>query len=110
MHPNDGRVVPNFIMQALRGEPIILFGDGSQSLSFCYVDDLINAFFSLMETGGDVTGPINPGNSNEFTIKELAETVIEFAASKSELVTRPLPSDDPLQRQPTIDQARTALN
>ena len=110
MHPNDGRVVSNFIMQALRGEPITLFGDGSQSRSFCYVDDLIDAFVSMMETGDDVTGPINLGNPNEFTIKELAETVIKLTGSKSQLVTRPLPSDDPLQRQPNIDQARTTLN
>ena len=110
MHPNDGRVVSNFIMQALRGEPITLFGDGSQSRSFCYVDDLINAFVSMMETGDDVTGPINLGNPNEFTIKELAETVIALTGSKSQLVTRPLPSDDPLQRQPNIDQARAKLN
>ena len=110
MHPNDGRVVSNFIMQALRGEPITLFGDGSQSRSFCYVDDLINAFISLMETGDDVTGPINLGNPNEFTIKELAETVIALTGSRSQLVTRPLPSDDPLQRQPNIDQARAKLN
>jgi len=110
MHPNDGRVVSNFIMQALRGEPITLFGDGSQSRSFCYVDDLINAFVSLMETGDDVTGPINLGNPNEFTIKELAETVIALTGSKSQLVTRPLPGDDPLQRQPNIDQARAKLN
>ena len=110
MHPNDGRVVSNFIMQALRGEPITLFGDGSQSRSFCYVDDLINAFVSMMETVDDVTGPINLGNPNEFTIKELAETVIALTGSKSQLVTRPLPSDDPLQRQPNIDQARAKLN
>jgi UDP-glucuronate decarboxylase len=110
MHPNDGRVVSNFIMQALRGEPITLFGDGSQSRSFCYVDDLINAFVSMMETGDDVTGPINLGNPNEFTIKELAETVIKLTGAKSELVTRPLPSDDPLQRQPNIDHARAKLN
>jgi len=110
MHPNDGRVVSNFIMQALRGEPITLFGDGSQSRSFCYVDDLIDAFVSMMETGDDVTGPINLGNPNEFTIKELAETVIALTGSKSQLVTRPLPSDDPLQRQPNIDQARAKLN
>jgi UDP-glucuronate decarboxylase len=110
MHPNDGRVVSNFIMQALRGEPITIFGDGTQSRSFCYVDDLINAFVSLMDTGDDVIGPINIGNPNEFTIKELAETVIELTGSKSPLVIRPLPSDDPLQRQPNIDQARTTLN
>ena len=110
MHPNDGRVVSNFIMQALRGEPITIFGDGSQSRSFCYVDDLINAFISMMETGDDVTGPINLGNPNEFTIKELADAVIKLTGSKSPLVARPLPSDDPLQRQPNIDQARAKLD
>ncbi|MDE0951243.1 MAG: SDR family oxidoreductase [Halioglobus sp.] len=109
MHPNDGRVVSNFIMQALQGHPITLFGDGSQTRSFCYVDDLINGFTALMETGDDVTGPINLGNPNEFTIRELAEKVIELTNSKSELVSAPLPSDDPLQRQPNIEQAKSRL-
>ena len=109
MHPNDGRVVSNFIMQALQGHPITLFGDGSQTRSFCYVDDLINGFTALMETGDDVTGPINLGNPNEFTIRELAEKVIELTNSKSELVSAPLPSDDPLQRQPNIEQAKARL-
>ncbi|MDG1945690.1 MAG: SDR family oxidoreductase [Halioglobus sp.] len=109
MHPNDGRVVSNFIMQALQGHPITLFGDGSQTRSFCYVDDLINGFKALMETGDDLTGPINLGNPNEFTIKELAEKVIELTNSKSELVSAPLPSDDPLQRQPNIEQAKARL-
>jgi UDP-glucuronate decarboxylase len=109
MHPNDGRVVSNFIMQALQGHPITLFGDGSQTRSFCYVDDLINGFTALMETGDDVTGPINLGNPNEFTIRELAEKVIELTNSKSELVSAPLPSDDPLQRQPNIEQAQSRL-
>ena len=110
MHPNDGRVVSNFIMQALRGDPITLFGDGSQTRSFCYVDDLIDGFIGLMATGDDVTGPINLGNPNEFTIRELAEKVIKLTHSKSELVCAPLPSDDPLQRQPNIDQAKSRLN
>lgn len=110
MHPNDGRVVSNFIMQALRGEPITLFGDGSQSRSFCYVDDLIEAFIRLMNTGDDVTGPLNLGNPNEFTIRELAEKVIQLTNSKSRLESRPLPSDDPLQRQPDIGEARSVLN
>jgi UDP-glucuronate decarboxylase len=110
MHPNDGRVVSNFIMQALRGEPITIFGDGSQSRSFCYVDDLIEAFVRLMGTGDDITGPVNLGNPNEFTIRELAEKVIELTNSKSSLVLRPLPSDDPLQRQPNIDVAKSTLN
>ena len=110
MHPNDGRVVSNFIMQALQGYPITLYGDGSQTRSFCYVDDLINGFIGLMAAGDDVTGPINLGNPNEFTIRELAEKVIKLTHSKSELVCAPLPSDDPLQRQPNIDQAKSRLN
>ncbi|MDX1734978.1 MAG: UDP-glucuronic acid decarboxylase family protein [Halioglobus sp.] len=109
MHPNDGRVVSNFIMQALQDQDITLFGDGMQTRSFCYVDDLIGAFIALMETGPDVTGPINLGNPNEFTIKELAEKVVELTNSKSQLVYRPLPSDDPMQRQPDIAQARSVL-
>tara|TARA_B110000503_G_scaffold49036_1_gene79688 strand:+ start:47338 stop:48279 length:942 start_codon:yes stop_codon:yes gene_type:complete len=110
MHPNDGRVVSNFIMQALRGEPITLFGDGSQTRSFCYVDDLIEGFVRLMGTSDDVTGPINLGNPNEFTIRELAEKVIALTHSKSALVLRPLPNDDPLQRQPNIELAKSKLN
>ena len=110
MHPNDGRVVSNFIMQALQGQEITLFGDGSQTRSFCYVDDLIDGFIALMETDEDVTDPINMGNPNEFTIKQLAETVIELTASKSSMVYRPLPSDDPLQRQPDISAAAAQLN
>lgn len=109
MHPNDGRVVSNFIMQALQGEPITIFGDGAQTRSFCYVDDLISGFVALMDSDADITGPINLGNPNEFTIRELAEKVIELTNSKSELVTRPLPSDDPLQRQPDITEARAKL-
>jgi UDP-glucuronate decarboxylase len=110
MHPNDGRVVSNFIMQALQGQDITLFGDGSQTRSFCYVDDLVSGLVSLMETGEDVTGPINMGNPNEFTIKALAEKVIELTSSSSQLVYRPLPSDDPLQRQPNIELAKATLN
>lgn len=109
MHPNDGRVVSNFIMQALRGDPITIFGDGSQTRSFCYVDDLIEAFIRLMNTGDDITGPMNLGNPNEFTIRELAEKVIQLTKSKSRLEIRPLPSDDPLQRQPDIAQAGRVL-
>jgi len=109
MHPNDGRVVSNFIMQALRGEPITIFGDGSQTRSFCYVDDLIEGILRLMDTGDDITGPINLGNPNEFTIRELAEKVIALTGSKSSLVQRPLPNDDPLQRQPNIDLAKSTL-
>jgi len=110
MHPNDGRVVSNFILQALRGDPITIFGDGSQTRSFCYVDDLIDGFLALMETGDEITGPINLGNPDEFTIMELAEKIISITNSKSELVNRPLPNDDPLQRQPDIREARSVLN
>ena len=109
MHPNDGRVVSNFIMQALRGDAITIFGDGSQSRSFCYVDDLIDGFLALMDTDDVVTGPVNLGNPYEFTILELAEKVIALTGSKSELVNNPLPSDDPLQRQPDIDAAKALL-
>jgi UDP-glucuronate decarboxylase len=110
MHPNDGRVVSNFIMQALRGDPITIFGDGSQTRSFCYVDDLVDGFLALMETGDDITGPINLGNPNEFTIRELAEKILSITNSKSQLVNSPLPSDDPLQRQPDISEAKALLN
>ena len=109
MHPNDGRVVSNFIVQALKNEPITLYGDGRQSRSFCYVDDLIEAFVCLMGTPDDFTGPINLGNPNEFTIRELAETVIDLTGSRSELTFLPLPSDDPRQRQPDIALAREML-
>ena len=109
MHPSDGRVVSNFIMQALRGEDITLYGDGSQTRSFCYVDDLVDAMIRMMATGPDVVGPINTGNPGEFTIKELAEMVIELTGSKSQLVYNPLPSDDPKQRQPDITKARSVL-
>jgi UDP-glucuronate decarboxylase len=109
MHPADGRVVSNFIVQALQGEPISLYGDGSQTRSFCYVDDLIAGMIALMETGPDVTGPINIGNPNEFTIRELAEKVIALTGSRSELVEHPLPTDDPKQRQPDISRARDLL-
>ncbi|MAT94391.1 MAG: NAD-dependent dehydratase [Halioglobus sp.] len=109
MHPNDGRVVSNFIVQALQGQDITLYGDGQQTRSFCYVDDLISAFLALMDTDETVTGPINMGNPNEFTIRELAEKVIALTGSKSKLVYRPLPSDDPMQRQPDISQAKEVL-
>lgn len=110
MHPNDGRVVSNFIVQALQNQPITIYGDGSQTRSFCYVDDLVDAFVRLMATADEVTGPINLGNPNEFTIRELAETVIEMTGSKSELRFMPLPSDDPKQRQPDISLARSTLD
>ncbi len=109
MHPNDGRVVSNFIVQALQGDDITLYGDGLQTRSFCYCDDLIDAFVKLMGTPDDIVGPINLGNPNEFTIRELAEKVLELTGSNSQLVYQPLPSDDPMQRQPDITQAREVL-
>ncbi|MEX2628337.1 MAG: UDP-glucuronic acid decarboxylase family protein [Tistlia sp.] len=109
MHPNDGRVVSNFIVQALRGEPIAIYGDGSQSRSFCYVDDMVEAFLRMMAAPDAVTGPLNLGNPVEFTIRALAEKVIAMTGSHSELIFRPLPEDDPRQRQPDIAQAREIL-
>jgi UDP-glucuronate decarboxylase len=109
MHPNDGRVVSNFVVQALTRAPITVYGDGSQTRSFCYVDDLVDALVRLMETSDDVTGPINLGNPTEFTIEQLARKVIELAESQSEIVFKPLPSDDPLQRQPDINLAKSTL-
>ena len=109
MHPNDGRVVSNFIVQALKGKDITIYGDGSQTRSFCYCDDLIRGFIAMMATGDDITGPINIGNPGEFTIKQLAELVVELTGSKSKLVYEPLPSDDPTQRKPVIDKAREIL-
>ena len=110
MHPNDGRVVSNFIVQALRGDDITIYGEGTQTRSFCYVDDLIEAFVRMMETPSDVTGPINIGNPHEFTIRELAELVIKLTGAKSKLRFEPLPPDDPRQRQPDISQAKLTLN
>jgi UDP-glucuronate decarboxylase len=110
MHPADGRVVSNFIMQALRGDPITLFGDGLQTRSFCYVDDLVEGFLRLMDSPDGVTGPINLGNPNEFTIRELAELVIELTGSRSAIEYRPLPQDDPLQRKPDISLAKDKLD
>lgn len=110
MHPSDGRVVSNFIVQALQGKDITLYGDGSQTRSFCYVDDLIEAFVRLMASPQEVTGPINLGNPEEFTILELAETVLRLTDGKSKLVMRPLPQDDPRQRQPDIALARQTLD
>ena len=109
MHPNDGRVVSNFIVQALKGGDITIYGDGGQSRSFCYVDDLVEAMLRMMATPKDVTGPINIGNPNEFTIRELAELVIELTGAKGKLVFAPLPQDDPRQRQPDISKARATL-
>ena len=109
MHPNDGRVVSNFIVQALRNAPITLYGDGSQTRSFCYVDDIVEAFMRLMNSDDTITGPINLGNPGEFTIRALAEAVIALTGSSSKLEYRPLPSDDPRQRQPDIGKARALL-
>ena len=109
MHPNDGRVVSNFIMQALCNEPITIYGEGTQTRSFCYVEDLVRGLITLMESPDEVTGPINLGNPDEFTIAELATIVIELTGSRSTLVKKPLPSDDPKQRCPDITRARTVL-
>jgi len=109
MHPADGRVVSNFIIQALKGEPITMYGDGSQTRSFCYFEDLVEGFIRLMDTPDDFTGPVNLGNPNEFTIRELAEHVIDLTGSRSTIEMRPLPKDDPMQRQPNIALAREAL-
>jgi len=110
MHPNDGRVVSNFIVQALQNKPITIFGEGSQTRSFCFVDDLIEGFVRLMNTEDTVTGPVNLGNRNEFTIKELAELVLDLTGSKSELVYKDLPMDDPKQRQPDASLAKELLD
>ncbi len=110
MHPADGRVVSNFIVQALRGEPITIYGDGQQTRSFCYVDDLVDGLMRLMNSGADVTGPINLGNPGEFTMLELAQAVIELTGARSTLVFQPLPSDDPRQRQPDNSLAKAALD
>lgn len=110
MHPNDGRVVSNFIMQALRGEPITIYGNGQQTRSFCYVDDLIEGFIRMMNADDGFAGPVNLGNPGEFTIRELAETVIRMTGAKSELINQPLPADDPAQRQPDISLAKKHLD
>jgi UDP-glucuronate decarboxylase len=109
MHPNDGRVVSNFIVQALKNEPITVYGEGRQTRSFCYVDDLVEAFVRFMDSPADFPGPVNLGNPNEFTIRELAEKAIELTGSRSRIVTKPLPADDPAQRQPDITLARERL-
>lgn len=110
MHPNDGRVVSNFIVQALQDKPITVYGEGNQTRSFCYVDDLIDAFVRLMATDDDVTGPLNLGNPDEFLISQLAEMVIELTGSKSKLIYLPLPSDDPRQRQPDLTRTKKSLD
>ena len=110
MHPNDGRVVSNFILQALRGENVTVYGDGSQTRSFCYADDLIEGLIRLMNTPDGFTGPVNLGNPYEFTILELAEKIIKLTKSRSKIVQKPLPQDDPMQRQPDITLAKKVLN
>ncbi|WP_114948350.1 UDP-glucuronic acid decarboxylase family protein [Microvirga calopogonii] len=109
-HPNDGRVVSSFIVQALLNQNITIFGEGQQTRSFCYVDDLIEGFIRLMDSPSDVTGPVNLGNPGEFTIRELADIVIELTGSRSKIVYRPLPQDDPKQRRPNISKAQELLN
>ena len=109
MHPNDGRVVSNFILQALRNEDITLYGDGNQTRAFCFVDDLIEGFVRLMATGPDITGPINIGNPHEIPVRELAERIIRLTGASSRIVHRPLPEDDPLQRCPDITMAQNVL-
>lgn len=110
MHPNDGRVVSNFIVQALKGDDITIFGDGSQTRSFCYVDDLINAILRLMDTEDSITGPMNIGNPIEFTIHQLADLIIKITGSKSQIIFKNLPADDPPQRKPDISMAKSVLN
>lgn len=110
MHPNDGRVVSNFVVQALKGEDITIYGEGQQTRSFCYSDDLIDGFVRLMNSPAELTGPVNLGNPNEFTIRELAETVIDLTGSGSGLIFNPLPEDDPKQRQPDISLAKRELD
>ena len=110
MHVNDGRVVSNFIVQALRQEPLTVYGDGNQTRSFCFVDDLIGALMKFMDTNGEVTGPVNFGNPVEFTVRELAETIIRLTQSSSKIESNPLPADDPRQRQPDISKAKALLN
>jgi UDP-glucuronate decarboxylase len=110
MHPNDGRVVSNFILQALRNEDITLYGDGNQTRAFCFVDDLVEGFVRLMATGPDITGPINIGNPHEIPVRELAERIIRLTGASSRIVHRPLPEDDPLQRCPDITMAQNVLD
>ena len=109
MHPNDGRVVSNFIVQALKNEPITLYGDGSQTRSFCYVDDLIDGLIKLMESSSDFTGPVNLGNASEFTVLELAQKIIEITGSRSKFIFNPLPVNDPQRRQPDLSLAHSKL-
>jgi UDP-glucuronate decarboxylase len=110
MHPNDGRVVSNFVLQALKNQDITVYGDGKQTRSFCYVDDMIEGFIRMMQTPDDFTGPVNLGNPQEYSILELAEKIIALTQSKSKIVFKPLPQDDPLQRKPNIELAKDKLN
>jgi UDP-glucuronate decarboxylase len=110
MAKDDGRVVSNFINQAIRNEPITVYGNGEQTRSFCYVDDLVNGLIAMMESGDDVIGPINLGNPTEFTMINLAKKVIEFTGSQSKIINMPLPQDDPKQRRPNISRAKELLN
>lgn len=110
MHPDDGRVVSNFIVQALKGKPLTIYGDGSQTRSFCYVDDLVNGLIAMMDNPNDVIGPVNLGNPNEFTILKLAQMVLEIVGTSSNIEYHPLPQDDPVQRCPDIDRAKDQLN
>ena len=110
MHPNDGRVISNFIVQALQGDPITVYGDGSQTRSFCYIDDLIDGIVCMMQAPNTLTGPLNLGNPQEFSIRELAEKVIDLSGSTSKIVRKPLPEDDPKQRQPDISKAQDKLD
>jgi UDP-glucuronate decarboxylase len=109
MHPNDGRVVSNFVVQALKNEDISVYGDGSQTRSFCYVDDLVEGMIRMMNTPDDVIGPVNIGNPGEFTILELAEKVIQLTGSNSKIIFKPLPADDPMQRKPDITKAKEII-
>jgi UDP-glucuronate decarboxylase len=110
MHPNDGRVVSNFIVQALKNEPITLYGDGSQTRAFCYVDDMVEGFLRMMDTSDEITGPINLGNPVETSVAELAKLIVELTGARSKIVYRPLPVDDPIQRCPDISQAKRVLD
>ena len=109
MHPNDGRVVSNFIVQALNGKDITIYGSGDQTRSFCYVSDLVEGMIRMMNTPDDVTGPVNLGNPDEYTIKQLAEKVIAFSGAETKLIYQPLPQDDPTRRKPDISKAKELL-
>ncbi len=109
MHPNDGRVISNFILQALRGDPITIYGDGSQTRSFCYVDDMVKGLISLMKTRDEVTGPVNLGNPEEYSMLEIAQSILKLTGSRSKIIFQPLPQDDPERRKPDISLAKETL-